>query len=350
MSFTASAAEPPAEAASDVTSQPFLLQMIRDDAVQQELRLDESKIKQVDVAISEVDPRWWVSRIQPREQQQAEVRELTQHLRKRLSQILEDDQSRRLAELERQAHGTRMVRRADVVTGLGISPTQQAKFEKLFAETDAEVASIQKDLTEKTIDTKQAAQEIATEQRNERQGLLEILTPDQQAKIGPLVGATFDFSQVKRTYPRAPDFITEGSQWLGPESVRMPDLRGKVVAVFFYAFQCINCQRNFPHYKAWHTDMADDGLVIIGIQRPETAAERDINRVKEALKKDGFEFPVLFDQDSNNWNAWGNTMWPTTYLIDKKGFIRRWWQGEMNWQGTPGEQQMRESIVALLAE
>ncbi len=43
-------------------------------------------------------------------------------------------------------------------------------------------------------------------------------------------------------------------------------------------------------------------------------------------------------------------MWPTVYLIDKQGFIRRWWQGEMNWQGTLGEQQMRETIEQLLAE
>ncbi|MBB3209835.1 peroxiredoxin [Rhodopirellula rubra] len=331
-------------------TQPFLLQMIRDDSVHQELRLDESGTQQVEEAIAEVDPRWWTSRIQPPEQQQAEIKELTEQLRERLSNLLSEDQYRRLTELERQAHGTRMVRRADIVSSLKITPTQQSKFEKLFTDTDAEVAIIQKELGEKTINAEQAAREIATEQRNERQGLLDILTTDQQSKIGSLVGSTFDFSQVKRTYPRAPDFITEGAEWLSEETAQMPELRGKVVAVFFYAFQCINCQRNFPHYKAWHADMGDDGLVIIGIQRPETSAERDIAKVRSAMVKDGFDFPVLFDRDSHNWDAWANTMWPTTYLIDKKGYIRRWWQGEMNWQGTPGEQQMRESIATLLAE
>lgn len=43
-------------------------------------------------------------------------------------------------------------------------------------------------------------------------------------------------------------------------------------------------------------------------------------------------------------------MWPTVYLIDKQGFIRRWWQGEMHWQGTPGEQQMQVTIEQLLAK
>ncbi|WP_063709006.1 redoxin domain-containing protein [Rhodopirellula sallentina] len=342
-----------AETAADTAaqdSQPFLLQMIRDDAVHQELHLDKSDVERVEQAIAEVDPRWWTSRIKPPQQQQSEIRSLSKQLRSRLESLLDQDQFRRLTELERQAHGTRMVLRADVSSELAITPDQLTRLKVLFEETDAEIASIQKDLKDKKIDAQQAAREMATEQRNERQGLIEILTEDQQSKIGPLVGATFDFSQVKRTYPRAPDFITEGSDWISDEKVEMPELRGKVVAVFFYAFQCINCQRNFPHYKAWHTDMADDGLVVVGIQRPETSAEHDINKVRSAMVEDGFEFPVLFDGDSNNWNAWANTMWPTTYLIDKKGYVRRWWQGEMNWQGTPGEQQMRESIATLLAE
>ena len=126
--------------------------------------------------------------------------------------------------------------------------------------------------------------------------------------------------------------------------------RPDVVVVFFYAFECINCQRNFPHYKAWQEDLADRGVVIVGIQTPETSAERDAGRVAAAHQSDGFDFPVLFDEQSDNWKAWGNMMWPTTYLIDKKGFIRRWWQGEMNWRGTPGEAQMRQTIKDLLAE
>ncbi|MEM9656935.1 MAG: thioredoxin, partial [Planctomycetota bacterium] len=38
------------------------------------------------------------------------------------------------------------------------------------------------------------------------------------------------------------------------------------------------------------------------------------------------------------------------YLIDKDGFIRSWWYGELNWQGTPGEERMRGQIEALINE
>ncbi|WP_404310259.1 redoxin domain-containing protein [Neorhodopirellula lusitana] len=336
--------------ANSQAAQPFLLQMIRDDAVHQELQLTDSQIDQVYEAIAQVDPRWWISRITPAEKQQAEIQQLTDQLQTSLDELLNADQRLRLQQLVRQAHGTRMARSPGVAEALQLTTEQLADLETRFTETDTKVAAIQKQLAAKDTTPQAAAQEIAQAQQNERQGILETLTTEQQTAIGPLVGKSFNFSAIKRTYPRAPEFITEGATWIGESPVRMQDLRGKVVAVYFYAFQCINCQRNFPHYKSWHDDLADEGLVVIGIQTPETSAERDPKRVQEAYRSDEFQFPVLFDEASNNWRAWGNTMWPTTYLIDKQGFIRRWWQGEMNWQGTLGEQQMRESIQTLLAE
>jgi peroxiredoxin len=350
--LSASLMSPPAVAAepSAAPAQPYVLQMIRDDSVHAELQLSTDQVDQVYDAIGEVDPRWWVNRIAPLEKQRNEIRELTAMLKSRLSSILSDDQMNRLEQLEKQAAGTRFVVHPDAVTALGLSDRQVENLKETFAATDKEVAKLQKQVADKELEATEAAADVAAIQARERQSLVGELTRDQQAKIGALLGKTFDFSKVKRTYPRAPEFVLDGAEWLQGEPATMEDLRGKVVAVYFYAFQCINCQRNFPHYQAWHEDMADKGLVVIGIQRPETSAERSRERVLAAVKKDGFEYPVLFDEESGNWNAWGNTMWPTTYLIDKEGFIRRWWQGEMNWQGTPGEQQMRESIEQLLAE
>ncbi|MEO9593057.1 redoxin domain-containing protein [Rhodopirellula bahusiensis] len=342
VSHSTSAAEPAAS--------PFVLQMIRDDSVHAELQLSTDQIDQVYEAIGEVDPRWWVNRIAPLEKQSTEIRELTAMLKSRLSSVLSADQMNRLKQLEKQAAGTRFVVHPDAVAALELSESQVEKLKETFTATDEEVAKLQKQVADKEMEATDAAKDVAAIQARERQSLVGLLTRDQQAKIGTLLGKTFDFSKVQRTYPRAPEFVLEGAEWIQGEPETMEDLRGKVVAVYFYAFQCINCQRNFPHYKAWHDDMADQGLVVIGIQRPETSAERNRERVLAAVEKDGFEYPVLFDEESGNWNAWGNTMWPTTYLIDKKGFIRRWWQGEMNWQGTPGEQQMRGSIEQLLAE
>lgn len=43
-------------------------------------------------------------------------------------------------------------------------------------------------------------------------------------------------------------------------------------------------------------------------------------------------------------------MWPSVYLIDKRGRVRNWWYGELNWKGATGEEFLRKRIEELLAE
>jgi hypothetical protein len=43
-------------------------------------------------------------------------------------------------------------------------------------------------------------------------------------------------------------------------------------------------------------------------------------------------------------------MWPSVYLIDKKGRVRYWWYGELNWKEAGGQRIMAAKIEELLAE
>ena len=327
-----------------------LLQMIRDDAVHDDLRLSDTQRDQIMESLKTIDPRWFRARNLPADKQTQEVQTLTSELNKNLRDILDPRQISRVRELERQALGTRMVMRDDVAELLGLSAVQRQAFRKAFIETDAQSKAAQKKQFDGEASPEATNKEINRLQAKERQSLVGLLTQEQKSKLGSLTGSPFDFAKVSRMYPLAPELSTAGVTWIQGGPLSLEQLRGKVVAVHFYAFQCINCQRNFPHYKAWHNDYADKDLVVIGIQTPETPSERKLDRVSAAVKSDGMEFPVMLDAESSNWQAWNNTMWPTVYLIDKQGFIRRWWQGEMNWKGTPGEKQMRQTIEQLLAE
>jgi len=91
-------------------------------------------------------------------------------------------------------------------------------------------------------------------------------------------------------------------------------------------------------------------VVIIGIHTPETVDEQNAESVKVKADEAGFAFPVLIDREKANWNAWGNSMWPSVYLIDKRGYLRHFWPGELKWQGATGDQWMQDNIEALLAE
>lgn len=91
-------------------------------------------------------------------------------------------------------------------------------------------------------------------------------------------------------------------------------------------------------------------MVILGIHTPETAAEQESAAVKTKADRAGLNFPVLIDGTKANWNAWGNSMWPSVYLVDKRGYLRYFWPGELKWRGATGDQWMQERIEELLAE
>ena len=83
---------------------------------------------------------------------------------------------------------------------------------------------------------------------------------------------------------------------------------------------------------------------------PETAAERNADSVRQKALVSKLTFPIVVDTEKQIWNTWGNSMWPSVYLIDKQGYIRYWWYGELNWRGNEGEKIMRQHIEELLKE
>ena len=99
-----------------------------------------------------------------------------------------------------------------------------------------------------------------------------------------------------------------------------------------------------PSLRGWHTQYADQGLVVIGNHYPEFGFERDLENLKEALVKLDVPYPVAQDNERKTWGAYNNRYWPTLYLIDKNGNIRYKHIGE----GRYGETEA--AIQALLSE
>ncbi len=321
------------------TGSAVLLQMIRDNAVQQELRIGDEQKNKILAALRSVDGPWFRSRNLKALTREQEISKLVGQLEAKLQTILTESQQQRLLQLRCQALGTRMLLRSDVIAKLELSNQQVETLTAAFQATDSA--------------NSQLANEGGGSEQLKQQELALVkqeLTDVQERSLSTLTGAPFDFAAVRRTYPLAPELSLDDTQWLQGEPIKLANLQGKVVAIHFYAYQCINCQRNLPHYTAWMKDYADRDFVVIGIQTPETVAERDPAKVAAAAKREGMNYPVLLDLKSSNWTNWSNTMWPTVYLVDRKGFLRRWWQGELNWKGGNGEQQMRATIEQLLAE
>lgn len=136
-------------------------------------------------------------------------------------------------------------------------------------------------------------------------------------------------------------------QWLntpGGQPVSLASLKGKVVLVDFWAYSCINCQRELPHVEAWARAYASDGLEVVGVHTPEYAFEHVPSNVAAGVRRLGLTFPVALDNSYATWNAYDNQSWPAAYLIDASGQIRHISIGEGDYGGE--EQLIRQLLSA----
>jgi len=331
-------------AAENTTVPRTLLHLVHAPEVQKELGVSDANRAQFEQGLRLIDAAWWPSRILAADKQRELAVDLEQKLAALVEHTLGDQAVRRLHQIEYQSQAARVLARPEVAQRLGLKPNQVESFNKLFAETDRLAGEID---PRKPDQAKVQALEAA--KANEAKSADEILDSDQKQALQTLLGKKLDTSGLQRIYPLAPELIPSAHRY-GEGPAELSKLKGQVVLIHFYAFQCHNCVANFKHYKRWNETLKDKGVAVIGIQTPETASERDPQKIAEAAKREGFQFPVIMDLENKNWSAWGNTMWPTIYVVDKNGYIRLWWQGELNWEGATGDKKIEELIERLLKE
>lgn len=151
------------------------------------------------------------------------------------------------------------------------------------------------------------------------------------------------FSIDKSQFRKAPEF-EKITGFINTKPISLADLKGKVVLVDFWTYSCINCIRTIPYLVDWNEKYADKGLVVVGVHAPEFEFEKNIDNVKEAVKRFGIKYPVIQDNDKGTWNAYQNQYWPRKYLIDNEGYIR------YDHIGEGGYTETERVIQALLQE
>jgi thiol-disulfide isomerase/thioredoxin len=299
------------------------LMLARDPAVHAELGLDLKTVKAVGAAVAAVDHPLWLLRDVPVPKCADQLEELRAQLRKQLDGVLSPQQAQRFDQLVIQARGSKALVAPDVRDRLQLSDEQLFQIKQIVAEAK-----------QGTLDS---------------QKVLALLSPEQQSLLGSLFGKRFELAKITHIGTVAPELCGVDA-WINSQPLALSKLRGKVVVVHFWAFNCGNCANNLPHYQAWFNKFPTSDLTIIGIHTPETATERDVGNLKANVKQRQIAYPVAVDGASENWKAWGNNVWPAVYLIDRRGNVRSWWYGELNWQGARGEESMRKRIEELLVE
>jgi thiol-disulfide isomerase/thioredoxin len=150
--------------------------------------------------------------------------------------------------------------------------------------------------------------------------------------------------------PPAPEFThSRTDDWINSEPLIVADLRGQVILLDFWTFDCWNCYRSIPWLKEVESRFHEQGLRVIGVHSPELEHEKVRDNVVRKVAEFGLEHPVMIDNDFSYWRAFRNRYWPAFYLIDKQGRVRALYVGETH-SGDSQARRIEQEIEALLAE
>ncbi len=133
------------------------------------------------------------------------------------------------------------------------------------------------------------------------------------ADPAPTVGASSD-----RTI--APDFALTSTD--GRE-IKLSDFRGKVVVLDFWATWCPPCKAEIPDFIKLYSQYKNDGFQMLGV----SLDQGGLHDVVPFIKSHGINYPIVLGTDEVVSAYGGIRGIPTTFVIDKKGYVRGAFEG-----------------------
>ena len=145
-----------------------------------------------------------------------------------------------------------------------------------------------------------------------------------------------------RVRVRAAELIGRGWLNTGGRSLKLADLRGRVVVLDFWTFCCVNCLHVLDELRPVEAQFPD-ALTIIGVHSPKFEHEADADALAAAVERYAVHHPVLDDPELVTWKAYAARAWPTLVVIDPEGYVVASMSGEGHGPGLA-------SLVAELIE
>ena len=116
--------------------------------------------------------------------------------------------------------------------------------------------------------------------------------------------------------------ITKSNVWINGGPMSLKSLKGKVVVIDFWAFDCEPCIQAMPHVVDLYNKYRSSGLVVIGVHTPRADYEKDPTQLRAAIAKMGIPFPILVDNKEKIWRDYQCDLWPSQFVIDRQGIVR----------------------------
>jgi len=141
-------------------------------------------------------------------------------------------------------------------------------------------------------------------------GLALLLTACQGGSRPPRIGSN------------APDFTVQDAE----HSVTLSQLRGQVVVLNFWATWCAPCVEEVPSLIEMQRRLKAKGVTVLAVSE-----DVDDSAYRQSVKKHGVNLLTVRDSSQKANGLYGTFKFPETYVIDRKGIMRRKFIGPIDW-------------------
>ena len=120
----------------------------------------------------------------------------------------------------------------------------------------------------------------------------------------------------------AKEFVVQDSD----RKVSLDQFRGQVVVLNFWATWCPPCVEELPSLMNMQDRMKGRGVIVLGV-----SIDVDADAYHRFLKQRNVNFLTVRDPEQKVAAMYGTSGWPETYVIDRKGVMRRKFIGAVDW-------------------
>ena len=121
----------------------------------------------------------------------------------------------------------------------------------------------------------------------------------------------------------------------------LADYKGHVVILNVWDTWCDPCKAEMPTLERLYQMFGSDGLKVVAVSIDETASDDSVARYARNM---GLTFDILHDPQYRIESAYQVVGYPSSYVIDRNGVVRKIWLGAADWTSQGNVALMRDLL------
>jgi cytochrome c biogenesis protein CcmG, thiol:disulfide interchange protein DsbE len=127
------------------------------------------------------------------------------------------------------------------------------------------------------------------------------------------------------------------------QAKRLADYHGDVTVLNVWATWCGPCKAEMPTLENLYEMFKANGLQVVAVSIDETASDDSVRTYAHNM---GLTFDILHDPQYRIEAAYQVVGYPSSYVIDRRGVIRKVWLGAADWT-SPGNIALVRNLLGL---